>query len=36
MPFLAFGLMGGDMQPQGHVQMLTDIIDFGLNVQEGR
>ena len=33
-PFLAFGLMGGDMQPQGHVQVLTDIIDFGLNVQE--
>ncbi len=33
-PFLAFGLMGGDMQPQGHVQILTDIIDFGLNVQE--
>jgi gamma-glutamyltranspeptidase/glutathione hydrolase len=33
-PFLSFGLMGGDMQPQGHVQVLTDIIDFGLNVQE--
>jgi gamma-glutamyltranspeptidase / glutathione hydrolase len=33
-PFLSFGLMGGDMQPQGHVQILTDMIDFGLNVQE--
>jgi gamma-glutamyltranspeptidase/glutathione hydrolase len=33
-PFLSFGLMGGDMQPQGHVQVITDIIDFGMNIQE--
>jgi gamma-glutamyltranspeptidase/glutathione hydrolase len=32
-PFLSFGVMGGGMQPQGHVQVLSNIVDFGLDVQ---
>jgi gamma-glutamyltranspeptidase/glutathione hydrolase len=33
-PWLAFGVMGGDMQPQGQAQIIVNMVDYGLRLQE--
>jgi gamma-glutamyltranspeptidase/glutathione hydrolase len=33
-PLMAFGVMGGPMQPQGHLQVTSNLVDFGMDVQQ--
>jgi gamma-glutamyltranspeptidase/glutathione hydrolase len=32
-PWMSFGLMGGAMQPQGHAQIIINMVDFGMDIQ---
>jgi gamma-glutamyltranspeptidase/glutathione hydrolase len=34
LPYMSFGVMGGSMQPQGHAQIVINMVDFGMNLQE--
>jgi gamma-glutamyltranspeptidase/glutathione hydrolase len=33
-PVVAFGVMGGDVQAQAHVQVVSNLVDYGMNIQE--
>src|SRR5262249_20701857 len=33
-PLMAFGFVGGDMQPQGQVQFVCNLVDFAMNLQD--
>jgi len=33
-PWLSFGVMGGDTQPQAHALIVSNLVDFGMNLQE--
>ena len=33
-PWFSFGNMGGGYQPVGHLSIITNVIDFGMNIQE--